>query len=70
MGLRPTPNLVHRRAAMGRKAFQRGEFGSTAQRRAERRSHRPAARPCAAYPLKERSAHATWRRGFLLAGIS
>jgi hypothetical protein len=27
---------------MGRKAFQRGEFGSSAQRCAERRSHRPA----------------------------
>jgi hypothetical protein len=34
---------------MGRKTFQRGEFGSSAQRCAERRSHRPATRPCAAY---------------------
>jgi hypothetical protein len=57
MVLRPTQVPVHRSAAMGRKTFQRGEFGSSAQRCAERRSHRPATRPCAAYPRGSR-AHA------------
>jgi hypothetical protein len=49
-GLAARTAPMHRRTAMGRKAFQRGEFGSSAQRCAERRSHRPATRPCAASP--------------------
>jgi hypothetical protein len=51
-----TAPVLHR-AAMGRKAFQRREFGSSAQRCSERRSHRPATRPCAASPQGGR-AHA------------
>jgi hypothetical protein len=47
---RPTTALDSLMAHAGRGVAQRREFGSAAQRRAERRSHRAAARPRAALP--------------------